>query len=219
MITMQPASDRWTFPSPLKCRVLWHPSFQLPTAHQQPLHPPIGLSRRPRPSHRVIVRLPRCHACAADAVLGKRKETAHLMIKFKPIAARPALGQRAEVECRWPRGTRPHLLLRRFQFPARNLFTPRLPRPPRGRVVPRRAGGPHDLKCEGDVVRDGRRQPRRPDGRGWSHNRHFHCAAENICIPRRRSASPRVREMECLASSRTQKTNLSLSPPFALTLA
>ena len=62
-------------------------------------------------------------------------------------------------------------------------------------------------------MRDGRTAAApadRRDGRGWSHNRHFHCAPENICIPRRRTASPRVREMECLtASSRTQKSNLS----------
>ena len=175
---MQPASDRWTFPSPLKCCVLWHPSFQPPTSSSLCIRQ-LGY----------LVDLDR---------LIESSSVSHVVRRARPTP-----------ECRWPRGTRPHLLLRRFQFPARNLFTPRLPRPPRGRVVPRRAGGPHDLKCEGGVVRDGGGGPGRPGGRGWSHNRHFHCAAENICIPRRRSASPRVREMECLASSRTQKTNLS----------
>ena len=40
-----------------------------------------------------------------------------------------------------------------------------------------------------------RRRQRRSLGDGhheWSHNRHFHCASENICIPRRRIASHRI---------------------------
>ena len=53
---------------------------------------------------------------------------------------------------------------------------------------PRRTGGPHDLKCEGGVVRCGGGVG---DDHEWNHNRHLHCAPENICILRRRIASHR----------------------------